>query len=57
MLVATRDLAVGEEVFWNYGSEKPFEHIRKQLEAQKQQSKKSEQLCKLVWVKHDADNG
>ena len=36
-LVASRDIAANEEVFYSYGSDKPFEHIRKKLQEQKEQ--------------------
>ena len=53
-MMATRDVEVGEEIFWSYGSEKPFEHIRKQAQQQQQQSKgRKGDTCKLVWVPHD----
>jgi hypothetical protein len=54
-LVATRDIEVGEEVFYSYGSDKPFEHIRKQLQAQQQQQQSkrgTKENCKLIWVPH-----
>jgi hypothetical protein len=55
VLVATRDLQPDEEVFYSYGSEKPFEHLRKQLAAQKEKEKNKGKVdvCKLVWVPHD----
>ena len=66
-LVATRDIEVGEEVFYSYGSDKPFEHILKTLQAQQQQQKKGDrgailegnpEGCKLVWVTHkDYEHG
>lgn len=31
VLVATRNIEMNEEIFYSYGSDKPFEHIRKQL--------------------------
>ena len=40
--MATRDIEPGEEIFYSYGSDKPFEHIRKQLQAQAAQAKKEE---------------
>ena len=56
VLQATRDFEAGEEVFWSYGSEKPFEHIRKMLKDQqaKDASQKGKrEIVKLVWVPHD----
>ena len=55
VLVATRDLQPDEEVFYSYGSEKPFEHLRKQLAAQKEKEKNKGKadVCKLVWVPND----
>ena len=54
-LVATRDIDAGEEVFYSYGSDKPFEHIRKALQAQKDERDKErakQAAVKLVWVPH-----
>ena len=52
VLTATRDIDVGEEIFYSYGSDKPFEHIRKTLKAQQQKSKSQAEQCRLIWVKH-----
>lgn len=56
--MATRDIEPGEEVFYSYGSDKPFEHIRKQLQAQAAQEKKGKMdVCKLIWVPHPPRRG
>ena len=51
-------IQVGEEVFYNYGSDKPFEHIRKRLQEERNEvlrKKASKDVCRLVWVLHDAE--
>ena len=55
VLLATRDIECGEEIFYSYGSEKPFEHLRKALQEQEAQAKKGAKAnVKLVWVPHQA---
>lgn len=50
------------QIFYSYGSDKPFEHILKTLQAQQQQQRKGDRNailegnpegCKLVWVTHE----
>ena len=54
LLLATREIEANEELFYSYGSDKPFEHIRKALHAQQQASKAGKkEVCKLVWQPYE----
>ena len=53
ILFATRDIKLGEEIYYNYGSEKPFEKMKK--EAQRKQAelqRREREVCRSVWVPH-----
>ena len=52
VLVATRDIAAGEEIFWSYGSATPFEHLRKQ-QLELQSRKRRREICRFTWVPHE----
>ena len=53
VLLATRQIEPGEEVFYSYGSNKPFERLRQALQAAQQKEAKGKQIgCKLVWREH-----
>ena len=56
VLIATRRIEPNEEVFYSYGSSRPFESMRR--DAHKQQQKlqqKSRGVCRLVWVPHESE--
>lgn len=51
ILHATRDIKIGEEIYYNYGSSKPFEKMRKELHRkQVELQKKERDVCRSVWV-------
>ena len=51
LLYATRDIKIGEEIFYNYGSDKPFEKMRKEmLRKQVELQKREREVCRSVWV-------
>ncbi|KAL1525846.1 hypothetical protein AB1Y20_020680 [Prymnesium parvum] len=53
LLVATRDLQQGEEIFYKYGSEKPFEHFRKEAVKSHLAKKAKEdrrEVIRVSWV-------
>lgn len=55
VLIATRDIRSGEELMYNYGSDKPFEHFRKEMQRQEEARRRQQQsdaICKLTWVKN-----
>ena len=48
-------LLIAWQVFYSYGSEKPFEHIRKHLQEEREKEQKEKGIrdsVKLVWVLH-----
>ena len=55
ILYATRELAEGEEIFYNYGSEKPFEHLRKEAQRKQteQQLRQKRESLRMVWVPYE----
>ena len=58
LLLATRDIKIGEEVFYNYGSDKPFEKMRKAQRAkQLELQRKERDVCRSVWVPYGPGEG
>jgi hypothetical protein len=48
VLLATRDIRPGEEVYFNYGSERPFEHLKKQMQQREVMRKRNQELRETV---------
>ena len=58
ILYATRDLRAGEEIYYNYGSDKPFEKMRKEMQKKKAELQRRERdVCRSVWVPYEAGEG
>lgn len=58
VLVATRDLRPGEEIYFNYRSEKPFEHFKKEMQQREVLRKRNKELREVVtyvWQPDAAD--
>jgi len=52
-LIATRHIAKDEEVYFKYGSEKPFEHFRKaqqRRQLEMRQKEKKNNICMRKWI-------
>jgi len=57
VLLATRDIASGEEVYFNYRSEKPFEHLRRERQLQELKRRHKEErfdAIRPVWMPNAA---
>ena len=51
ILFATRGIKIGEEIYYNYGSDKPFEKMRKEMHRkQVELQRKEREVCRSVWV-------
>ena len=53
ILLATRDVEPHEEFFFNYGSQKPFEHLKeeqKREEREKREKKQLDNSFSFAWV-------
>ena len=51
ILFATRTIRCGEEIFYNYGSDKPFEKMRKEAQRKKLESaNRNKEVCRVRWV-------
>ncbi len=54
ILFATRDIKAGEEIFYNYGSEKPFEKMHKEMQRRKTESlRKKQEVVRVTWVPYE----
>ena len=52
-MLATRAIGQGEEIYFNYGSQKPFEHFKKEQQREEREKREKEQMrnvCNLAWV-------
>ena len=55
LLKATCAIEAGAEIFFKYGSQTPFEHIRREQQFQQQQRMmRRRDVIKWVWVPHAA---
>ena len=55
LLKATCPIEAGAEIFFKYGSQTPFEHIRREQQIQQQQRMmRRRDVIKWVWVPHAA---
>ena len=57
VLYATRDINEGDEIYYAYGSEKPFEHFRKEMQEREKKERHKQELrnvWKLLWVPFDS---
>ena len=51
ILYAARDLRAGEEIYYNYGSDKPFEKMKKEMQRKHAELQRRERdVCRSVWV-------
>ena len=58
LLYATRDIKIGEEIFYNYGSDKPFEKMRREMQRkQLELQRKERDVCRSVWVPYAPAEG
>ncbi len=58
ILFATRDIRPMEEIYYNYGSDKPFEKMRKEAQQKKSLEQwKSREVCRVTWVPHETEGG
>jgi len=51
VLIATRDIAPREEIYFSYGSDKPFEHLKKKMQQREILRKLEEEKSKAVEVR------
>ena len=48
------DIALGEEIYYNYGSDKPFEKLRKEMHKKQIELQRRERdVCRSVWIPYD----
>ena len=58
ILYAARDLRAGEEIYYNYGSDKPFEKMRKEMQKKQAELQRRERdVCRSVWVPYGPGEG
>jgi len=51
ILFATREIKLGEEIYYNYGSDKPFEKLRKEQQRKRNEMAcREKDVCRSVWV-------
>ena len=51
ILLATRTIRCDEEIFYNYGSDKPFEKMRKEAQREELESAiRNKEVCHVRWV-------
>ena len=51
ILLATRTIRCDEEIFYNYGSDKPFEKMRKEAQREELESaNRNKEVCRVRWV-------
>ena len=58
ILFATRDIKIGEEIYYCYGSDKPFEKMRKEMQRKQAELQRRErEVCRSVWVPYAEGEG
>ena len=58
ILFATRDIKIGEEIYYCYGSDKPFEKMRKEMQRRQAELQRRErEVCRSVWVPYAEGEG